>query len=69
MIVGSGGVSTYTVCSSSADTRVAKALGGDASIDILFLTLGSDGSYQWEYRVKSDGSVYDSGQGKSRNAH
>jgi len=68
VVVGSGGVSTYSVCAASADTRVAKALGGDASIGILFLTLGSDGSYQWEYRVKSDGSIFDSGQGRSHNA-
>lgn len=68
MIVGSGGVSTYEVCSASADTHVAKALGGDASIGILFLTLGSDGSYAWEYRVKSDGSVFDSGTGRSHNS-
>lgn len=68
MIVGSGGVSTYEVCSASADTHVAKALGGDASIGILFLTLGSDGSYAREYRVKSDGSVFDSGTGRSHNS-
>ena len=67
-VVGSGGVSTYQVCSASADTLVAKALGGDASIGILFLTLGSDGGYGWEYRVKSDGSIFDSGAGRSHNS-
>jgi hypothetical protein len=68
IVVGSGGVSTYDVCPASADPQVAKALGGDASIGVLFLTLASDGGYSWEYRVKSDGSVFDSGAGRSHNS-
>jgi hypothetical protein len=72
IVTGSGGVSTYTVCDDGAgnptDTRVARQLGGDPSIGVLLLTLGSDGSWAYEYRVKSDGSVFDSGAGTSHNA-
>jgi hypothetical protein len=68
IVVGSGGVTTYDVCPASEDPHVAKALGGDASIGVLFLTLASTGSYNWEYRVKSDGSIFDSGVGRSHNA-
>jgi hypothetical protein len=65
IIVGTGGSSTYHACSPSEDTRVAKALDGDASLGALFFTMGSDGSCRWEFRLKSDGSVADSGAGRS----
>lgn len=68
IIVGIGGSSTYKVCSQGSDDRVARALDGDASLGSFFLTLGSDGSYRWEYQLKSDGSVFDSGSGLSNNA-
>jgi hypothetical protein len=68
IIVGTGGSSTYEVCAPGEDTRVAKALDGDASLGALFLTTGSDGSYDWEFRLKSDGTVFDSGSGRSHNA-
>jgi hypothetical protein len=69
IIVGTGGSSTYRVCSSSQDTRVAQALDGDGSLGAMFFTMGSDGSYHWEFRLKSDGSVFDSGSGRSHNAN
>ena len=34
---------SYEVCQASDDTRLAKALVGDASTGVLLLTLGSDG--------------------------
>lgn len=67
IIVGTGGSSTYDVCSSSADSRVAKALDGDGSLGAMFFTMGADGSYSWEFRLKSDGSVFDAGSGRSHN--
>jgi hypothetical protein len=68
IIVGTGGSSTYHACSSSQDTRVAKALDGDGSLGAMFFTMGSDGSYSWAFRLKSDGSIFDSGSGRSHNA-
>lgn len=67
LIVGSGGVTPGDDCTDSAG-RIAKSIGGAGGMGVLFLTLGSDGSYAYEYRVQSDGSVFDSGSGKSRNA-
>lgn len=64
IVVGSYGVSTYPVCF-FPDSRIAYQIGDDQSIGVFFLTLGSDGSYSWEYRLRSNGSVVDSGAGFS----
>jgi hypothetical protein len=68
IIVGTGGSTSYQVCPPSQDPRVAKALGGDEALGSLFFTFGSDGSYDWQFRLQSDDSVFDSGQGRSHNA-
>jgi acid phosphatase type 7 len=66
IITGSGGVSTYSVC--AGDPRIAAQIGGDASIGVMFLTLSSDGSYSFEYQLRSDSSIFDSGSGVAHNA-
>ena len=48
---------------------MAKQKGGDAGMGVFYLTIGSDGSYSFEYELESDGSVFDSGSGTSHNAH
>ena len=67
VVAGSYGVSTYTVCT-SVDSRIGKQKGGDAGMGAFFLTLGSDGTYSWEYLLESDGSQFDSGSGYSHHA-
>lgn len=71
-ITGSGGVDPYSVCDDGSgqptDPRVAKTIGGEGGIGVLFLRLGSDGSYSYEYKL-IDGSVFDSGSGFAHNAH
>jgi acid phosphatase type 7 len=67
IVAGSYGVSTYTVCT-SVDSRVAKQAGGAGGVGAFFLTIGSDGSYSFEYVLESDGSVFDSGSGWSHHA-
>jgi acid phosphatase type 7 len=69
VIVGTYGSSTYKPCSAGSDPRVAKTVGGDGSLGSFFLTLGSDGSYSWEFRLLGDGSVFDAGAGTSHNRH
>lgn len=64
IVVGGGGSSTYTVCS-PPDSRIAKHIGGDEGMGVFFLALSSNGSYSFEYRLKRDGSVFDSGSGRS----
>jgi len=67
IVVGSGGVSTYSVCA-GGDPRIASEIGGDEGIGVLFLTISSDGSYSFEYQLRSDGSIFDSGSGVAHNA-
>jgi hypothetical protein len=67
IVAGSYGVSPVDVCT-TVDARVAKQVGGEASMGAFFLTLGSDGGYAFEYRLKSDGSLFDSGSGRSHHA-
>jgi acid phosphatase type 7 len=65
IVVGSYGVATYAVCS-PADSRVEKQIGDDGGIGAFFLTLGSDGSYSFEYRLESlPSTAFDSGAGVS----
>jgi hypothetical protein len=63
IVVGSTGVTTYSVCS-TIDERVARQIGDDAGIGVFFLTIKSDASYAFEYRLL-DGSMFDSGAGVS----
>jgi acid phosphatase type 7 len=63
VVVGSYGVSTYSVCT-TVDSRVAKQAGGNSGIGAFFMTLSSDGKYTYEY-VLANGTVYDSGSGQS----
>lgn len=67
IVAGSYGVSPYTVCS-PAEARIEKQSGGDAGMGVFYLTIGSDGSYSFEYELESDGSIFDSGGGKSHHA-
>ena len=64
IIAGSYGVTTYAACT-TLDPRVERALGNDPGMGVFFLTLGSDGSYSFEYRLLSDGTAFDSGSGQS----
>ncbi|HEY3356579.1 MAG TPA: metallophosphoesterase [Polyangia bacterium] len=64
IVAGSYGVTTYAACS-TLDARVQAALGSDPGMGVFFLTLGSDGSYSFEYQLISDGSIFDSGAGMS----
>jgi hypothetical protein len=64
VVVGSYGVTTYGACT-TLDPRVERALGNDPGMGTFFLTLGSDGSYSFEYQLVSDGSIFDSGSGMS----
>jgi len=64
IVAGSYGVSPHTVCT-TVDARVAKQAGGADGMGVFFLTLGSDGSYAFEYRLRKDGSRFDSGGGTS----
>ena len=68
VIAGSYGVSTYPVCA-SVDARLAQQKGDDAGMGAFYLTIGSDGSYAFEYELVSDGSIVDSGSGIANNAH
>jgi hypothetical protein len=67
VIAGSYGVSTYTVCSTQ-DPRVAQMRGGEPGMGAFYLTLGSDGTYSFQYELESDGTIFDSGSGKSHHA-
>jgi len=64
VVAGSGGVSPYKVCS-PPDPRIAAQIGGEPSAGVVFLTLASDGGWALEYRLASDGSVFDSASGMS----
>ncbi len=64
VVAGSGGVGTYDVCA-QGDARLVASVGGDESIGVFFLELGSDGGYRFEYRRAGDGAVLDSGAGMS----
>jgi hypothetical protein len=64
VIDGSGGVTPYAVCS-TVDPRVAAQIGGEPSAGVVFLTLASDGGWELEYRLVSDGSVFDAASGMS----
>ena len=64
MVAGSGGVTPTSVCW-PADTRIAAQRGDAAGIGVLFLALAPDGRYSFEYRLASDGSVFDAGSGVS----
>jgi Calcineurin-like phosphoesterase len=66
IVVGSTGVTTYAVCG-SGDSRVANQIGGDAGMGVLFLTIRTDGTYAFEYRLR-DGSTFDFGAGASHHA-
>jgi 3',5'-cyclic AMP phosphodiesterase CpdA len=67
IVVGSYGVSPYDVCD-PAEPRVSEQAGGEAGMGVFFLKLGSDGSYAFEYVLRSDGSIFDSGAGMSHHA-
>jgi hypothetical protein len=66
IVVGSTGVTTYSVCR-SGNERVANQIGGDAGMGVFFLTFRSDGTYAFEYRLR-DGSTFDFGAGTSHHA-
>lgn len=64
---GSGGVTPYAVCG-TVDPRVATQAGGEPSVGVAFLTLASDGGWQLQYQLASDGSVFDAVSGVSHHA-
>ncbi len=66
IVVGSTGVTSYAVCS-SGDERVANQSGGDAGMGVFFLSVKSDGTYAFEYRLRN-GSTFDFGAGASHHA-
>ena len=68
IITGSGGVEPRSTCPDGADPLVAKQLGGEAGMGVFFLSLGSDGRYSFEYQLRSDGSIFDKGEGRSHHA-
>jgi hypothetical protein len=68
IVAGSYGVSSYSTCADGHDPRVVKQKGGDDSIGVFFLTIGSRGGYSFEYRLRSTGLVFDSGSGRSHHA-
>jgi hypothetical protein len=66
-IAGSMGVEPYDTCG-FADLREVAEAGGEAGAGVLFMTLAPDGGYCWEYRLTSDGSVFESKAGRSSHA-
>jgi acid phosphatase type 7 len=68
IITGSAGGEPHLMCPDGKDPMVEKQLGGEASVGAFFLVLGADGSYSFAYQLRSDGTIFDQGEGISHRA-